>query len=82
MRACPSLCASGLFFLRATIGRALLNSSCASSCASEWAILLALVGPAAAEAWRLKILQKEVRDPVPPGYNNAMPEGSRASGGK
>ncbi|CAM9729414.1 unnamed protein product [Ectocarpus sp. 4 AP-2014] len=61
LRACPTLCASVFLLLRSLVGGAPWV---------EWAFLLALVGPAAVEVWRLRGLRKELaqkkRDHRPP----------------
>ncbi|CAM9220104.1 unnamed protein product, partial [Ectocarpus fasciculatus] len=51
LRACPTLCAAVFFLMRSLVGGAPWV---------EWAFLLALAGPAAVEAWRLRVLRKEL----------------------
>eukprot|EP00903_Cladosiphon_okamuranus_P014741 g13659.t1 len=50
LRACPTLCASALLLCRALTG-------VPRSTWTEWAFLVALVVPAAVEAWRLRLLR-------------------------
>lgn len=55
LRACPTLCASILLLCRALAGGGARFSW------TGWAFFLALVGPAAVEAWELQALRRKVR---------------------
>lgn len=63
LRACPTLCASVFLLLRSLVGGVPWM---------EWAFLLALVGPAVVEAWRLPVLRKEVGAVVPVVFHGPM----------